>query len=374
MKKSTLFFAGFLGFAFALSAQTIVNTGAGNKHAVLEEFTGIKCGNCPGGHTIANNLVTNNPGTVHVIAYGPSNSSYTDPAGTQGTDFRRTFANAFYSAAYCSPSSGSRFMPSAFINRKLTGGNILQSSGSWTSQVNTTLTESSPMNIGIKSTYSTSAQTLTIDVEVFYTSTVSVANNIHVAITEDDLTSDYQSGSSASAANPYVYKHLFRENVTTGQWGDAMTGSTTQGSLYTKQFVFNLAGAQDPINIAKAHVTAFVTDNNSSNKEIYTGISVEADGGQASTGVFTSVDEIANAVDFNVFPNPSNGQVSVNIKDASNKLEVYNVLGETVYTQVLNNTINQKVVLNETTFTSNGIYFVKVSTENASTTEKVIIH
>ena len=169
MKKITFLLSSALCLSsFIGISQTIVNTNASNKHVIFEEFTGVKCGNCPAGHTEAANIASANPGTVHIIAYGPSNSSYTDPTGTNGTDFRRPFANAFYTASYCSPQSGSRFMPSAFINRKLIGGNILQSrsGGVWTNNANSTLTESSPMNVGIKSTYNSSAQTLTIDVEV----------------------------------------------------------------------------------------------------------------------------------------------------------------------------------------------------------------
>ncbi len=373
MKKTTLFFAGLLGMAFSINAQTIVNTGAGNKHAVLEEFTGTSCSNCPAGHTEANNISTNNPGVVHIIAYGPSNSSYTTPVNG-ATDFRRTFANAFYTGSYCSPNSGSRFMPSAFVNRKLNGGDILQSRTVWSSMATSTLAESSPMNIGVKSTYNSSAQTLTIDVEVFYTSTVTANNNINVMITENNITSVYQAGSSANASNPYIYKHTFRENVTSQQWGDPITGATTSGSLVTKQYVFDLSTAIDPITIAEAEVVAFVLNSDASNKEIYTGISAPVNGGQASTGVFTSVNEINNPIKVSLFPNPSNGNVSININgENTNKIEIFNILGEVIYNQNLANKTSQTLKLSENNFKSKGVYFVKVTNNTSSITERLII-
>ncbi len=374
MKKSTILLSSILSLLTVVNAQTIVNTGPGNKHVILEEFTGIKCGNCPAGHTEASTIISNNPGVVHVIAYGPSNSSYTDPSGTAGTDFRRTFANAFYTSSYCSPSSGSRFMPSAFINRKLIGGDILQSrsGGTWTNETNTTLTESAPMNVGLKSTYNSTAQTLTIDVEIYYTSTVSSFNGINVMITEDNLTSDYQSGSSASSANPYVYKHTFRENVTSAQWGEIIT-TTSSGTLVTKQYVFDLTTAIDPINIANAHIVAFIVDANSSNKEVYTGISVIADGGQASTGtVATNINGLTNNIKLNIFPNPSNGNVNVTFNNNIDRVEIFNVLGESIYLQNIENNSNS-LNLPEEVFNSKGIYFVKVSNETSSTTERLII-
>lgn len=376
MKKITFLLSSALCLSsFIGISQTIVNTNASNKHVIFEEFTGVKCGNCPAGHTEAANIASANPGTVHIIAYGPSNSSYTDPTGTNGTDFRRPFANAFYTASYCSPQSGSRFMPSAFINRKLIGGNILQSrsGGVWTNNANSTLTESSPMNVGIKSTYNSSAQTLTIDVEVYYTSTVTDANALYVMITEDNLTSGYQSGSSATVSNPYVYKHTFRENVSTNQWGDPITGGTSQGTLYTTQYVFNLSGAVDPINIANAHVVAFVVNSSSSNKEIYTGISAQANGGQASTGAATSIDELNSTIKLKLYPNPSNGNVNITFNEDVNQVEIFNVLGESVYSYNIEN--NEKSLnLSKENFKSSGVYFVKVSNKTSSTTERLIIH
>jgi len=376
MKKSRLFFIGLLGLTFSVSAQTIVYTGAGNKHAVLEEFTGVKCSNCPAGHTEVTNILSANPGVVHTVGYNPTNSSYTDPTGTQGADFRRVFADPFYTGSYCSPSSGSRFMPSAFINRKLYSGDILQSRSVWSGYVSNVLNEASPLNVGVKSVYNSTAQTLTIDVEVYYTSNVTAPNSLYVLITEDDLTSGYQSGSSATPSNPYTYKHTFRENVSTGQWGDAVTGTTTQGSLFIKQYVFNLTGSIDPINIAKAHVLAFVVDASSSNKEVYTGMSVTANGGQGSTGTqSTTVEELATKVNFNIYPNPSQGEVTINLKNllGNDQLQVINVLGEVVYSEVLNKTSNQTIKIEPSVFNSKGIYFIKVSNSETSITKKLII-
>ncbi|MBL4594555.1 MAG: Omp28-related outer membrane protein [Flavobacteriales bacterium] len=378
MKQIYLLLIGVL-MSFSMNAQTIVNTGPGNKHLVLEEFTGIKCTACPGGHTTLTNIVAANPGVVHVTGYNPTNSSYTNPSGTQGTDFRRSFADAFYSASYCSPGNGSRFMPSAFFNRKvLTNGNLLQSSSAWTAHANTVLSEPAELNVGIESTYNASTQELTIDVEVYYLSNITVGNSLYVLITEDDLTSDYQSGSSASPANPYVYKHTFRENVSVGQWGDAITGSTTQGSLYSTQYVFDLSNVIDPIDVSKAHVLAYVIESNSSNKEVYNGISVVANGGQASTGTqATGINELVNEQTISMFPNPTNSYstISFNLnKEAIVDMKVYNSLGSLVYT-----TGDETMLagMQEITFDGTqlpkGMYFINLTIGDQVITKKLVL-
>lgn len=96
-------------------AQNYVSTEPLNKNTILEEFTGVQCSNCPAGHQVAASILQNNPGRAFVICYHPYNSSYTAPY-PGNPDFRRTYPNAFYTVPYC---GSSRFMPSAFINRRI---------------------------------------------------------------------------------------------------------------------------------------------------------------------------------------------------------------------------------------------------------------
>ena len=376
MKNFTLLIVCLTGLAFTINAQTIVNTGVGNKHSIIEEFTGITCPNCPAGHTSLENIINSNPGIVHVVSYNPVNSSYTSPSGNGGTDFRRAFANAFYTASYCSPTSGARFMPSAFINRKIwPNGDILQSRTLWSGYSASVLQEVSPLNVGLKSVYNAGNQTLTVDVEVYYTSTVTAGNSLFVLLSEDGLTSNYQAGSSASASNPYVYKHTFRENISTGQWGDAISGSKTQGSLFVTQYVFDLTTAINPINISNAHVIAFVVENNS-NKEVYTGIEVEADGGIASTGVGSvGIEENDKSLSFTVFPNPSSGAVNINIlnNEHNSTVDIINILGEVVYSLNMEKSGYKNLELSSEIFNSKGIYFVRVYNANTVKSQRIII-
>ncbi len=373
MKKYLLSIFTLSAFSVASYAQQMVLTGAANKHALVEEFTGINCVNCPAGHTELESILTANPGVVHAIAWPPTNSSYTTPSNG-GTDFRRSFADAFYTSTYCSPGNGSRFMPSAFVNRKIGGdGNLLQTRNYWANMTTATLTEAAPLNIAVKSTHNATANTLTIDVEVYYLTDVTTSNALMVMLTQDGLTSSYQSGSNATASNPYVYKHTFRENISAGQWGDAITGPTTQGSLYTKQYVFDLSTAIDPINVPEAHIVAFVVDATSSNKEVLNAISISANGGQNSTGSApTSVNDLTIADNVMVYPNPSNGDMFVNIsnkKDAVS-LKVLNLIGETIYSE---ENIQGSATIQQSTFPASGIYFLQLSNGNSKVVRKLII-
>jgi len=78
----------------------------------------------------------------------------------------------------------------------------------------------------------------------------------------------------------------------------------------------------------------------------------------------TGMNEInANNSSVLVYPNPSKGTFTIsNIEQGMSSIEVYNVLGEKVYSKILNTGINQIVMTNE----ENGVYFYRVLAKDGS--------
>lgn len=260
MKRLFSFFA-LLFFLSMLSAQNFVSTDPQEKNAILEEFTGVSCPNCPAGHQVAATILADNPGRAFCIAYHPSNSGYTAPYPGD-PDFRRTYPNAFYTVPYC---GSSRFMPSAFINRReWTNGERIQSRAQWTPYCNTIMGEASPANMGLSTTYDILGQMLYITVEIYYTEDMTDVNHVYVMLAENDLVS-MQSG----ASGPYTHKHTFREAFV-AQWGDVITEPTTQGSLVTLNYEWSTAGSG--YIMSNCEVLAFI--ENQSDGEIITGVGV----------------------------------------------------------------------------------------------------
>lgn len=345
--------------SFGLSAQTIVGTSPTTKVAILEEFTGVNCPNCPGGHQTAANLLTNYPGQVIVQAYHPSNSSYTTP-NTGEPDFRRTYLDNFYASSYI----GSRFMPSALINRREWGNPAEKNTSRtlWEGYVQTIIQETSPANIGVASSYDAQNNTITVDVEVYYTSDVTNPNSIYVHLLEDGLIA-YQSGSGGGAN--YEHKHMFRENLNTGIWGDAVTGPTTSGSLFSTQYVFDLSNATDAIDITKATVVAFVYDETT--EEVYTGAQFDADGSSAS------LDELSSMESVTIYPNPTNGSALIEVVSAEaqdSDLVIFDATGNIVSSEAVSLSEGQNVLpINESLDLAKGIYIVRIG----SATERLVV-
>ena len=324
-KKIILVFCLFL--ASLLNAQTLTGTAPTKKKLILEEFTGASCVACPQGHQKAQSILSNNPDKAFVIAYHPSKINlttgfgYTAPMNTGDPDMRRDFSNAFFTSSYGQVTS--LFLPGAFINRRLNCNARYLSTAYWEQLTAFLLQEISPVNVGLNSIYNAANQTLSITVETYYTQTVTENNRLFVLITEDNIVAA-QMGSTSN----YLHQHVFRESVTSGQWGELITEPTTSGSLVTRNYTFNLSNARDPINISNAHVIAFVMSE-SPYHHILTGYEVKASGG------ITAIEDnqFISEPSFMVFPNPfeNTTKISVDLPDQMPvEITIYDMLGKEI--------------------------------------------
>lgn len=352
----------FLGMSSVVLGQTIVSTAVTNKVAVIEEFTGVRAPNCPEGHTIAENILSSYPGQVVLMAYHPENSSFTTPY-TGDPDFRRSYLDPFYSTPYC---GSSRFMPSAFINRRTFLGEKIQSRDMWEARVQTLIAEVSGANIGVSSIFNATTNELTVNVEVYYTSNVTNPNSLYVHLTENDLDATQLTSSGLVS---YTQQHTFRENINTDVWGDPITGSTTMGSLFSKTYVFDMSIAISPVDMSKANVVAFIYDNTS--EEIYTGATTAVIETQAG------VSELNAFLKTNLYPNPTNGSAILSIdskQQQSISIQMVDAVGKVVSSKDLEVSAGEVIIpLNEDETLKKGVYFVHVSKGNARKTLKLIL-
>jgi len=267
-------------------AQVYVSTTPMNKVAILEEFTGVRCPNCPAGHTLLASILSSNPGSAFGIGYHPTNSSYTTPYNATDPDFRRAYLDAFYTSPFC---GSSRFMPSAFINRReWATGEKISSTSIWTSSVSTITGESSPLNVGLYAEYNTTTNMLSVTVEVYFTADVTDDVYLYVALAENNLIAEQSNGGTS-----YVHYHVFREALATEQWGEEITGTTTTGSLFTQTYQFDNSTAAYIMN--NCEITAFV--RNATDEEIVSG-------NQVSVSVIADIEENTQKPEISIYPNP----------------------------------------------------------------------
>ena len=230
MKKILL--SVFVLGSFLSSAQTNVSTTPENKNVVLEEYTGISCPYCPDGHAIANSIKDNNP-SGDVMLINIHTGGYANPQGP-GTDFRTN-----YGAALATNASVSGY-PTGSINR--VGPSMSRSD--WASSTAAQLSQPSPVNIWSEAIIDMGTNTLTVNVEIYYTGSQTVTSNkLNVAVLQNNIEGPQSGGAqynpSAILSNGnYNHTHMLR-HLMTGQWGDDIT-NVTQGNFETRSYTWNM--------------------------------------------------------------------------------------------------------------------------------------
>lgn len=245
--------------------EQFVSTEVSNKNVVLEEYTGINCGYCPDGHRIANQIVAAHPGRVFVINVHAGDFASNTYTTTHGNVLRSTFViNSF---------------PSGTINRHSFSGSMVLGRNTWTSNANTILSQTSPVNIAARGTLDWTTRELNITVQLYYTSNeTNATNKLNVAIIQDNVIGS-QSGSSLNpdqvVGSQYRHMHMFRGYIT-GQWGEDIT-TTTAGSFVEKTYTYTIPASLGSPNAiqAKLEDLKFIAFVAQGQQEILTACEVE---------------------------------------------------------------------------------------------------
>lgn len=276
---------------FALStlahAQDLVSTQPEPRTALLEKFTAIHCGNCPAASAVSNQLASQyGEDLVRINIHG---GSLATPSGSQ-PDFRTTDGEALWDQFNV------QFQPQGMIDRQ-----GLQGASGWNSSITGVLGEFSPVNIGARSTFDAGSNTITVDVELYYTDDGPVGDDrIHVALTQDHIIgwqTDYVNGNQPS----YDHRNVLRELITPLA-GDPVT-ATNVGDLVQRSYSFSL----DPSwTLDDLIIVAFVSE---AGGIVHQARSVSANGG-ATVGMEES-DRYLGVGD--AFPVPANEQVTIGL-------------------------------------------------------------
>jgi hypothetical protein len=253
--------------------QALVSTTAQLRTGLLEDFTGIHCGYCPDGHAIMASIAAANPGQVSLV--GVHAGVFAVPANGTEPDFRTPQGdslNAFYNV---------NSYPSGVINRHGFTGGAAQGRGSWEGNMAQMLGMTSPVNLGVESSYDAGNQQLTVHVQLYYTAdSPGGDDHISVLLTENHILgwqTDY--GPEGNHGN-YDHLHVLRTYIT-GIWGEAVN-TTTTGTWVDRTYTCTVPSTW---NVGNCEITAFVGEYQS---DVYQSRTIAADGGTTLvTGVLT---------------------------------------------------------------------------------------
>ena len=211
------------------------------KGVLMEEFTGVRCVNCPAGaEAIAQFKVLYGERLVPISLH---TGFFARPYTENVFDFRTPASDAI--ETFLGAPQG---YPSAVIDRVVFSGETgLQVGRSlWAGYLSTRLAEEPSVGIGVTPTYDADAATLTVEVEWLGRAGLTDREAyLSVLLLENDLV-DYQLTPDGKQAD-YVHKHALREALT-APTGDPI-GVLTEGQGDTRTYTLGVPADYAPDNL-----------------------------------------------------------------------------------------------------------------------------
>lgn len=229
-----------------------VSTKPENKKILVEEFTGINCGNCPDGHAIAKKMQLAKYGEVFVIAIHAGH--YSEPAPDQ-VDLRTedgTTIHDFY---------GANSYPSGMVNRIEVNGDEVIGRSRWTQTAKVTNAETAPVNLWIDCQYDDSSEELNVTVEGYWVEDApNDAPRLSVALLQNNIQA-YQAGSGIG--DEYMHQHILRDYLSEA-FGDVIT-ECKKGDFFTKTYKYAVPNDYKGVEVApeQLEIVAFVAETES---------------------------------------------------------------------------------------------------------------
>jgi hypothetical protein len=145
--------------------------------------------------------------------------------------------------------------------------------------------------------------------------------------------------------------------------GQSATLTATGGTAYTWAPVTSTLST---VVISPTITSSYTVSSQSTVCPSYTWTAVFSQSVSACTGVKEAV---ASNVSFDVYPNPTSGDLTVELKNGASKtIEVMDMTGRVVYSSISS---NDKIVVNMSTL-ARGIYYVRVQSNNTIEVARVV--
>ena len=197
------------------------STVSNSKKALVEDYTGAYCGNCPPAAVVAHSLETQYTPNVVVIAvhagfYAIKHlpeypGTYTTAVGDAWNDSGTGFG------------VGAIGNPNGMVNRKIfPGNNLVQSHTKWPTSVSLALQEPMIVKLDVTTNYDTTARALNTDVKATFKATYTNNINVCLVLTEDGIVGhqkDYTK--NPDLVEDYDFERMLRADIN-GPWGSSL--------------------------------------------------------------------------------------------------------------------------------------------------------
>lgn len=175
------------------------------KGVLVEDFTGMRCKNCPKGHRAIEALRKKFPGRVSTLGiHSTEYMGFTTPL-TGGEDMRVKYGTQILDIV-----GRPTGLPYGTVDRVLKSGN----SGLWETFTSDRLNNNTPVNLYIEHQYDDASRELKVKVRAVFTDSLGTTPFFSVAIAESGIIAPQQDLASTKPDNiepEYVHDHILRE-------------------------------------------------------------------------------------------------------------------------------------------------------------------
>ncbi|MCP4120200.1 MAG: Omp28-related outer membrane protein [Bacteroidetes bacterium] len=233
---------------------SVVPVVAEQRAVLLEEFSGVRCPNCPEGNMKAEELETDFPGRVIVVT---AHSDFlADPIGDD-IDLRSDDADDLSTLI-----GGITSKPSASVNRKQFAGEskiAVRNVSSWEQYVSDELAITTPVNI-VPEILSVDGVARTISFKVTFSySQMSTGHSVGISLTESGLIADQRDG--VMTAEDYEHHSVLRKSLTP-IIGTPLAGDQSVDQVIIQEYLFDLDDYEVSTDwiISSMELTVYILD------------------------------------------------------------------------------------------------------------------
>lgn len=245
------------------TAPTNTNTGGGTtipvgnvpakfkQKAIIEEFTGEWCGNCPSGASVMKSIIDAKPDQVVGVAIHQN-----DPYEVPGV------YNAMQGLFFAGSGVSSIGFPGASISRQKSisasyANAAYDGRSEWSQQVDAKLAETAPL--GLAMVTKESGDKLSIDLYIGHSTPIATDTRVTIYLIEDNV-AESAAGAQASGGGSYVHQHVVRKMLT-DNLGDPVDLNNAPSTKYTLVKFTNVDIAGTYKNKSNLKVVALINEN-----------------------------------------------------------------------------------------------------------------
>lgn len=232
------------------------DTNAVPRMILVEEFTGIKCPNCPEASHLAHTLMEGTyKDKMILVGIHAGNLAKPNTSGDFTADYRIDVGTELWTSFQLD------HVPVASINRTLEGGVHWLEKGLWEGRLAEEAAKAAEVKIDITTSYNDANRSLSVSVANEFLVDGTVNENLLVYLIEDGIVSPQDS--MGEHILDYEHRNMLRATLNT-VWGESLSSSIIPtGTKITKNYTYTIPATINnvPVNVDNCSIVAFVHNN-----------------------------------------------------------------------------------------------------------------